>query len=108
MRKDYRPSPDIFIPEFPVRCSGSFCHQRNIIPAANFRLCPECRAAKRRHSYNERGRWKDRQRINLRRRINRYHRMMEWISRNGRMAGRTNTPGMKVLQIIKRLISLNY
>jgi hypothetical protein len=107
MRQDYRSSPDIFIPEFPTRCSGSFCHQRNIIPAHGLKLCPECRAAKRRHSYAERGRWKDRERINLRRRINRYNRMMEWIGRNGRMAGRTNTPRMTVVQVINRLASLN-
>jgi hypothetical protein len=107
MRQDYRSSPDIFIPEFPVRCNGSFCHQRNIIPVGPFKLCPECRMAKRRHNYNERGRWKDRARINLRRRINRYNRTMEWISRNGRMAGRVNTPRMTVLQVINRLVSLN-
>jgi hypothetical protein len=107
MRKDYRPSPDVFTLEFPVRCTGSFCHQRNIIPANGVKLCPECRMAKRRHSYNERGRWKDRERINLRRRINRYNRMMEWISKNGRMVGRTNTPRMTVFQVIQRLVSLN-
>jgi hypothetical protein len=75
MRQDYRPSPNIFIPEFPGRCNGS-CHQRNIIPAHGLKLCPQCRDAKRRHSYSERGRWKDRERINVRRRLRRHDKRM--------------------------------
>jgi hypothetical protein len=77
MRQDYRPSPDVFISEFPRRCNGSFCHQRNIIPAYGFTLCPECRMAKRHHSYNERGRWKDRERINNRRAWRRHAQRMK-------------------------------
>jgi hypothetical protein len=77
MRKDHRASPDIFIPEFPARCNGSFCHQRNIIRRNRFKLCPECRVAKRRHSYNERGRWWNRERINNCRRLRRYNRAQE-------------------------------
>lgn len=76
MRQDCRPSPDIFIPEFPVRCNGSFCHQRNIIPAGPYKLCPECRAAKRRHNRMERTRWWNRERINSRRRLLRYKRTL--------------------------------
>jgi hypothetical protein len=81
-RQDFRLSPDIFIAEFSIRCSGSFCHQRNIIPVNGFKLCPECRAAKRRHSYNERGRWKDKERINVRRRLRRHDKRMEKAALN--------------------------
>ncbi len=82
MRKDHRASPDIFISEFPVRCNGSFCHQRNIIPANGFELCPECQAAKRRHNYSERGRWQNREHINLRRRLKRHDKRMERAALN--------------------------
>jgi hypothetical protein len=81
MRQDYRSSPSIIIPELPSRCSGSFCHQRNI-HAGPFKLCPECRTAKRRHNYNERGRWKDRERNNNCRRIRRHSKRMEKAALN--------------------------
>ncbi len=99
MRQDYRSSPDIFIPEFPVRCNGSFCHQRNIIPANGFQLCPECRAAKRRHNNAERGRWWNRERINNRRRLLRYNGAQECskgtVPRMTGMQAFTRIAGMK-------------
>lgn len=59
---------DVFVPEFPIKCSGSFCHQRNI-HAGPGKLCPECNWAKRRHNKSERSRWWNRERANRRRQL---------------------------------------
>jgi hypothetical protein len=43
----------VFVPEFPVQCTGSFCMGRNIHRGPG-KLCPPCRAAKLRHNKTER------------------------------------------------------
>jgi hypothetical protein len=69
-----------FIPEFPIQCTGSFCHGRNIHRGPG-KLCPPCRAAKLRHNKTERTRPANVRRANRTRQVLRYNRRMELMER---------------------------
>jgi hypothetical protein len=71
-------SPFVVIPEFPIQCTGGFCHGRNIHRGPT-KLCPPCRVAKLRHNKTERSRTTNVQRANRTRRTLRYNRRMEHL-----------------------------
>jgi hypothetical protein len=89
------------IPEFPVQCSGSFCHGRNI-HAGPSKLCPACRQGKRRHNQTERGRWANVQRANRTRRALRYSKSVELYARNGGVRPK----GLRGLDAFRRLTGM--
>jgi hypothetical protein len=86
------PKSQVFIPEFPVLCSGSFCMGRNIHRGPG-KLCPPCRAAKLRHNKTERSKPKNVRRAKRARQILRYNRRMDllnsipWLAPYGRPRG---------------------
>jgi hypothetical protein len=80
-RNNYRTIVSVGHP-FPFRCTGSFCHQLNFTDDRRHKLCRPCRDAKLRHNKTERSRPKNVSRANRARRIRRYNRLMERITRS--------------------------